>query len=52
MGRKVLTHVEEVSRRAAIDSKIGGSGPAPCLSDLVQVLDVDIGRVIKELSAC
>lgn len=49
---EALTHVKEVSGRAAIDSKIGGPSPAPCVPGLVQVLDVDIGGVIKELSAC
>lgn len=51
-GRGALTHVKEVSGRTAIDGRVGVPGPSPSLPGLVQVLDVDIGGVIEELSAC
>lgn len=46
-----LTHVKEVSGCTAIDNRSGGPSPTPCLPGLVQVLDIDIGRVVEELSA-
>lgn len=50
--RGALTHVKEVSGRAAIDGRIGGPGPTPSLPGLVQVLDVDVGRIVEELPTC
>lgn len=47
-----LTHVKKVSRGATIDRQAGGPGPSPRVPGFVQVLDVDIGGVVKELSAC